>query len=103
MRYKKSQIEDIVMNICRSRYYIDILKVWYNNIVIISYPVLAPFCRKKTKLKLLHWILSNTHYVENVLYSSFIHKCTFYNDSTDYQYHWYKTVSQNLNRKAYNC
>ena len=51
----------------------------------------------------MHWILSNTHYVENVLYSSFIHKCTFYNDSTDYQYHWYKTVSQNLNRKAYNC
>ena len=38
---------------------------------------------------------------KDILYSSFIHKCTFYNDSTDYQYHWYKTVSQNLNYKTY--
>ena len=36
----------------KSRYYIDILKVWYNNIVIISYPVLAPFCRKKNEIEI---------------------------------------------------
>ena len=38
---------------------------------------------------------------KEVLYSSFINECTFYSDSTDYQYHWYKNVSQNLNYKTY--